>query len=85
MIRWIVYGALAGAVIAAPAYARAATLETPGICTQLRAGVSLVSIEKTLVASGFTPSDAGTYAGTTIRTQCPDLIPAVRAQMKWVP
>jgi hypothetical protein len=51
------------------------------ICSALRNGISLASIETTLEARGYTASSAGALTGTTIRQQCPDQAAGVMARL----
>ena len=51
------------------------------ICSALRNGASLASIETTLEARGYTASSAGALTGTTIRQQCPDEAAGVMSQL----
>jgi hypothetical protein len=73
--------ALAAALtLAVPA--QAASIDTRfDICSALRSGTSLASIESTLEARGYTATNAGALTGTTIRQQCPDQAAGVMAQL----
>lgn len=78
-------------VVAATALAAALTLAAPAqaasidtrfdICSALRNGTSLASIETTLEARGYSASNAGALTGTTIRQHCPDQAAGVMAQL----
>jgi hypothetical protein len=62
--------------------AQAATIDARfDICTALRNGASLATIETTLEARGYSASNAGALTGTTIRQQCPDQAAGVMAQL----
>jgi uncharacterized membrane protein len=66
--------------IAAPA--QAATIDSRfDICSALRNGTSLATIETTLEARGYSATNAGALTGTTIRQQCPDQAAGVMAQL----
>jgi Protein of unknown function (DUF732) len=78
-------------ILAATALAATLTLAAPvqaamidtrfDICSALRNGTSLASIETTLEARGYTASNAGALTGATIRQQCPDQAAGVMAQL----
>lgn len=72
---------LIGAILLAPNAHAASIGDSVNICAEIRSGTSLASLETTLETKGYTAWDAGTYTGTTIRDHCPDLIPAVKAQL----
>jgi hypothetical protein len=72
--------ALAATLLAAPAQAASVDARFD-ICSALRNGTSLASIETTLEARGYTASNAGALTGTTIRQQCPDQTARVMAQL----
>jgi hypothetical protein len=78
---WTVAAALAaGLTFAAPA--RAASIDTRfDICTALRDGASLATIESTLAARGYSASNAGALTGITVRQHCPDQAAGVMAQL----
>jgi hypothetical protein len=66
--------------LAAPA--RAGSIDSRfDICSALRNGTSLASIETTLEHRGYTAFNAGALTGTTIRQQCPDQAAGVMAQL----
>ena len=66
-------GAAVFAALTLPAPADAATIDSRfDICSALRDGTSLASIESTLEARGYNATNAGTLTGTTIRQFCPD-------------
>ncbi|UQX09555.1 DUF732 domain-containing protein [Candidatus Mycobacterium methanotrophicum] len=61
---------------------QAATIDNRfDICSALRNGTSLATIEATLEARGYTATKAGALTGTTIRRQCPDQAAGVMAQL----
>lgn len=78
-------------ILAVTALAAALTLVAPAqaamidsrfdICSALRNGTSLASIEATLEARGYSASNAGALTGTTIRQHCPDQAAGVMAQL----
>ncbi len=71
------------AVLTLAAPARAATVDSRfDICAALRNGTSLASIETTLEARGYSATNAGALAGTTIRQHCPDQTANVMAQLR---
>ncbi len=77
-----VAGAMAAALTSvAPAHA-ASIGGGFDICTALRNGTSLASIEALLEARGYSGSDAGRLTGVTIRRQCPDQAANAMAQLR---
>lgn len=83
-MKWIFWGILAGAIIAAPSLWRAHA-ETPdrhvNVCYALRHGANVADIENALTAAGYPPADAGTLAGRELRDHCPDQIDNVTGQV----
>jgi uncharacterized membrane protein len=71
------------AVLTFAAPAQAASINNGfDICSALRSGTSLATIETTLEARGYNASNAGTLTGTTIRQHCPDQAAGVMAQLQ---
>jgi predicted PurR-regulated permease PerM len=78
-------------ILAIAALSAALTIATPvqaatidsrfDICSALRSGTSLATIETTLEARGYSATNAGALTGTTIRQQCPDQAAGVMAQL----
>ncbi len=85
MIRPLLFavaGALAaGFMVAAPAQT-ASVASSIDICAALRNGTSLVTIEATLEARGYSASRAGAITGSIIRQHCPDQAAKVMAQLQ---
>lgn len=83
MIRTLTFAAAAltsAVTLAAPA--QAGTINNRfDICSALRNGTSLATIETTLEARGYSASNAGALTGITIRQQCPDQAAGVMAQI----
>lgn len=85
IIRWSIFaaGAAMAAALTLPAPAEAATIDSRfDICTALRSGTSLASIETTLEARGYNAMNAGALTGTTIRQHCPDQASNAIAQVQ---
>ena len=85
MILPFVFAAAAalGAVLTLAAPAQAASISSSfDICSALRSGTSLATIETTLEARGYSASNAGALTGTTIRQHCPDQAAGVMAQIQ---
>lgn len=63
--------------------AQAASINTSSfdICSALRSGTSLATIESALEARGYSATNAGALTGTTIRQHCPDEAAGVMAQI----
>jgi hypothetical protein len=75
--------AAVGAALTIAAPAQAATIDNRfDICSALRSGTSLATIESSLEARGYSAVNAGALTGTTIRQQCPDQAAGVMAQIK---
>jgi predicted PurR-regulated permease PerM len=71
-----------GAALTIATPAQAATIDSRfDICSALRSGTSLATIETTLEARGYSATNAGALTGTTIRQQCPDQAAGVMAQL----
>jgi hypothetical protein len=86
MMRELFWAAAAAAVVTSSAWfplvAHAGTHADPvNICGALRDGISLGNIESALESTGMGATAAGAYAGTVIRTQCPDLIGLAMGQL----
>jgi predicted PurR-regulated permease PerM len=80
---FIFAAAAVAALLALAAPAQAATVDSRfDICAALRNGTSLASIETTLEARGYSATNAGALAGTTIRQHCPDQTANVMAQLR---
>lgn len=75
----IAVGAVIGAAILPSANAHAASVDD-SVCAQLRHGVSLASVEQSLLRQGLTPFDAGVFTGQQVRDRRPDVRDAVTAQ-----
>ena len=72
-----------GAVLTLAAPAQAASINSSfDICSALRSGTSLATIETTLEARGYSASNAGALTGITIRQHCPDQAAGVMAQIQ---
>lgn len=72
-----------GAVLTLAAPAQAASINSSfDICSALRSGTSLATIETTLEARGYSASNAGALTGTTIRQHCPDQAAGVMAEIQ---
>lgn len=79
---WIlVVGLFLGSVGSLRAHATTGSVYLVNICADLRNGGSLTEVKKRLEAYGFTEETAGYYAGTVVRSQCPDLIGYVMGQL----
>jgi hypothetical protein len=80
---WFTFVAAAlAATLSLAAPAQAASIDTRfDICSALRSGTSLATIETSLEARGYSASNAGALTGTTIRQQCPDQAAGVMAQI----
>ena len=80
---FIFAAAAVAALLTLAAPAQAATVDSRfDICAALRNGTSLASIETTLEARGYSATNAGALAGTTIRQHCPDQTANVVAQLR---
>lgn len=85
LLRTIGYSAFAGFILVSadlcPNADAASTNHFPNVCAELRSGATLLDIETSLLTAGYSESDAGTFAGNTIRAHCPEQIPIVLAQI----
>jgi hypothetical protein len=84
-MRYLFWAAVCGAVIGGASFipkANAASGDSfPNVCVMLRSGASLVQIETTLLARGYTDAQAGAFTGQTVIAHCADQIPNVRRQL----
>jgi hypothetical protein len=81
---WLMaFGAILAYAVIGASHAHAASVESPvSICFALREGASLASIESTLLAQGYTETDAGVLTGQQVREHCPDMTQVVLKQIR---
>lgn len=77
----VISAAIAMITLAVPGHA-ATVVNSFDVCSALRSGASLASVEVALEDRGYSALNAGTFTGTTIRKLCPDQAARVVARLK---